>query len=235
MNRKILSVFALSIAALLVVASGALAAETLFGSATLVQESGTDYAVSVPTSGGVEFDDLTGQTINDLSNLTIDLLGACGTGSPRFAVGVQADADVTLEYAFFYLGSAPSYNDCNAATYQTWGNLLDATDNVDTSQLGGTFYDTVANLKATWGGLAIQELFVVSDGYTPVTFDNAVINGTTYTFDQEVEETPPPPVFTKDDCKDGGWRDFTGNGEPGPFRNQGQCVSFFVSNRGGNG
>jgi hypothetical protein len=30
----------------------------------------------------------------------------------------------------------------------------------------------------------------------------------------------------KDQCKNGGWRNFTGN--PGPFKNQGQCVSFFA-------
>jgi Tol biopolymer transport system component len=37
------------------------------------------------------------------------------------------------------------------------------------------------------------------------------------------------PTAGKDQCKNGGWRNFTGN--PGPFRNQGDCVSFFA--RGG--
>lgn len=31
---------------------------------------------------------------------------------------------------------------------------------------------------------------------------------------------------TKDDCKDGGWQNFTC--APGPFKNQGQCVSYFA-------
>jgi hypothetical protein len=31
---------------------------------------------------------------------------------------------------------------------------------------------------------------------------------------------------TKDDCKDGGWLNFIG--PPGPFTNQGQCVSYFA-------
>ncbi len=35
-------------------------------------------------------------------------------------------------------------------------------------------------------------------------------------------------VFTGDDCKDGGWQNFTS--APGPFKNQGQCVSHFASN-----
>jgi hypothetical protein len=31
---------------------------------------------------------------------------------------------------------------------------------------------------------------------------------------------------TKDDCKKGGWKKFTC--APGPFKNQGQCVSYFA-------
>jgi len=31
----------------------------------------------------------------------------------------------------------------------------------------------------------------------------------------------------KEKCKKGGWQDFASS--PGPFRNQGQCVSFFAS------
>jgi hypothetical protein len=31
---------------------------------------------------------------------------------------------------------------------------------------------------------------------------------------------------TKDECRNGGWRNFIG--PPGPFKNQGQCVSYFV-------
>jgi hypothetical protein len=34
---------------------------------------------------------------------------------------------------------------------------------------------------------------------------------------------------TKDDCKDGGWRSFISS--PGPFKNQGQCVSYFEERR----
>jgi hypothetical protein len=31
---------------------------------------------------------------------------------------------------------------------------------------------------------------------------------------------------TQDDCKDGGWRNFISS--PGPFTNQGQCLSYFA-------
>ena len=34
------------------------------------------------------------------------------------------------------------------------------------------------------------------------------------------------PNLTKDTCKDGGWKRFVSF--PGPFKNQGQCVSYFA-------
>ena len=37
---------------------------------------------------------------------------------------------------------------------------------------------------------------------------------------------PPSANSGKDACKDGGWRKFVSS--PGPFQNQGQCVSFFA-------
>lgn len=36
----------------------------------------------------------------------------------------------------------------------------------------------------------------------------------------------PPGDMLKEACKDGGWKVFTS--DPGPFKNQGQCVSHFV-------
>ena len=45
--------------------------------------------------------------------------------------------------------------------------------------------------------------------------DNTQINDTTYDYEFD----------SASDCKKGGWRLFTS--EPGPFKNQGQCVSFF--------
>ena len=37
---------------------------------------------------------------------------------------------------------------------------------------------------------------------------------------------PPSANSGKDACKDGGWRKFVSS--PGPFQNQGQCVSYFA-------
>ena len=47
-----------------------------------------------------------------------------------------------------------------------------------------------------------------------------MINTTIYTFEQVVSSD-------KQRCKDGGWQDFESN--PGPFKNQGDCVSYFAT------
>lgn len=49
--------------------------------------------------------------------------------------------------------------------------------------------------------------------YITAQFDNTQINSTTFTYE------------SADSCKDGGWQSFTG--PPGPFKNQGDCVSYF--------
>ena len=61
--------------------------------------------------------------------------------------------------------------------------------------------------------------------------DNIKINGRVIRTGIGIEPKPRGFVegFDKDDCKKGGWRLFTGeDDEPGPFKNQGQCVSFFA-------
>lgn len=61
--------------------------------------------------------------------------------------------------------------------------------------------------------------------------DNIRVNGRVITRGTGVAPEPRgfKEGFDKDDCKDGGWKEFTGDDdEPGPFRNQGQCVSFFA-------
>ena len=44
-------------------------------------------------------------------------------------------------------------------------------------------------------------------------FDNTAINNLLFTYE------------SKDTCMDGGWQQFTS--PPGPFKNQGDCVSYF--------
>jgi hypothetical protein len=81
-----------------------------------------------------------------------------------------------------------------------------------------------------YSGHQVTDIFLVSDngpsttglGSQTVLIDNTDVNGTTYTYEPT----------SKDDCNDGGWQNFTF--APGPFKNQGQCVSYFASDGHGN-
>jgi len=197
---------------------------TLFGDATLVHPgNNSNTAVQLrsvgTTYGGIDFATPTSMTVGGLSNLSTDYMfttGSCGGGAPRFQL------NTTLGNIFVYVGPAPNYTNCASNIWVPSGNVLYPF--VDTSQIGGTFYDTWANAQAMWGSLAITGIQLVTDGGWAVggtqivLVDNVMINDTTYTFE---------PEPTKDSCKNGGWQDFTSS--PGPFKNQGDCVSFFAS------
>jgi len=104
--------------------------------------------------------------------------------------------------------------------WQNTGNLLTPASLVDASQYGGTFYEPWSAAQTQFSGQTVTDIFLVSDngpsGTQPVQIDNTNVNGTLYTYEPT----------SKDDCKDGGWQNFTLL--PGPFKNQGQCVSFFA-------
>jgi hypothetical protein len=91
-----------------------------------------------------------------------------------------------------------------------------------TAGSGGEPFYTLAQAKAIAGASATVTVIGTGVGtyntdYT-ILVDGLTFNGTTYDFQ--------PRVFTKDDCKDGGWAtNFTEE-----FVNQGDCVSFFASN-----
>ena len=57
-------------------------------------------------------------------------------------------------------------------------------------------------------------------GTQTILVDNVMINATAYTFEDAV-------LDSKDQCKNGGWQDFTS--APGPFKNQGDCVSYVAT------
>ncbi len=218
------------------------ASYTLEGGATLVDSgNGSDGAIQLVSdantaASSVNFvldDSLTFAELTSLStdfNVTDD---DCTNGSPRFAIGL--DTEDGVKYVFVYLGPTPNYQGCATDTWQNSGDLLESGLKIDTSQLGGAFYDDFDTAVANYGGLNVAEIFLVvdasyafEDGEQTVLVDNVVINETT--FDFEDDEDPEAPVFTKDDCKQNGWRDFNGeDGLPGPFRNQGDCVSFFAT------
>jgi hypothetical protein len=201
---------------------------TLFGDAQIVSGGNPGNAAQIrsdpaipPGYGGVDFDTPAAMTVNGLSNLSTDYkftAGRCGGGAPRFQINVGG------HNIFAYIGPSPNYTDCLQNVWTPSGNVL--LPFVDTSQLpGGTFYDTWANAQLNYGTMTITGIQLVTDGswavaggIQTVLVDNVMINSTTYTFE---------PEPTKDSCKKGGWQDFTSS--PGPFKNQGDCVSFFAS------
>ena len=230
------------LASLAMTSSTAVAASgyTLFGDAVLVPGGNPGMAAQLrsdgtPGWGGVDFDVASGLTFAQLTQLATDYNvtdDQCGAGSPRFQINVTTASGT--ENIFVYLGPSPTFTGC-AAGWQSSGNLIGNNDPCrwDTSQLAaGTQCTTYTAALAAFGSLPVTGIqLVVDSGWNAVAsvgdgeqtnlVDNVKINTATYTFDEVV--TPS----TKEDCKNGGWQDFTSS--PGPFKNQGDCVSYFAT------
>lgn len=187
-------------------------------------------SVGLLTSGGINFDETSVTppvtTLSTLQVLSTDYMftaGSCGGGSPRFQINVDG------KNIFVYIGPPPNYTGCAANVWLNTGDLLEAALFVDTSQLpGGTFYDTWASALIKYGTHTVTGIQLVADGgwavaggTQTVQVDNVMINTTLFTFEAEVVPND------KEKCKKGGWQDFTSS--PGPFKNQGDCVSYFAS------
>lgn len=213
--------FALSCAGI-AAAKPALGGYELFGNAAIVSPGNNSPAAvklesagtyPAPTSyGGVDFAVPEGLTLADLSYLGTDYNGPCGGGSPRFQVNVIDPNDNQVKNIQVYL------EPCSAGWNNT-GNLLDPTDNVDTTQIGGTFYMPYATAQSLYGSYEVVGIQLVVDaswmfGTQTVLVDNVMIDTKLYTFE------------SADTCKKGGWTLYSG--APGPFKNQGQCVSHFA-------
>lgn len=178
----------------------------------------------VSSYGGVDFANPSGLTVSQLTNWSTDYqftVGTCQGGAPRLVATVTNGT--STGNINFYIGPSPSYTGCPPNVWTNTGNLASPSNLVDDSQLpGGTFYDPYSATQTKYGSYTITDLFVVVDGFQPAPltaqFDNVVINNTSYTFE------------SGDSCKKGGWQQFTSS--PGPFKNQGDCVSYFAT--GGN-
>jgi hypothetical protein len=209
----------------------------LFGDATLVAGGNPGMAVqlrsigtgpSTATFGGVDFDTPTTLTVAQLNVLSTDykfISNSCGGGSPRFQINVSG-ANI-----FVYIGPFPNYTGCATNAWIGTGDLLTETSRVDTSQLpGGSQNDTWGAAQTRYGSLLVTGIQLVADGgwffgvgaAQTVLVDNVNVNGTIYTFDAVVIDPND-----KEKCKKGGWQDFTSS--PGPFKNQGDCVSYFAT------
>lgn len=206
----------------------AAAGYSLFGDAQLVSPGyNSNTAVQIrsdgsipPNYGGVDFNVPGGLTVAGLNNLSTDYkftAGSCYGGSPRFQVNVTTPSNGTRNI-FVNLGPYPSYTGCPPSIWSNTGNLAAPTNFVDSSQLGGTFYDPYAHVQAVYGSYPVTGIQVVADGFwaggTQTTLiDNVVINNAIFTFDKE-------------QCKDSGWQTalrVDGSG----FKNQGDCVQYF--------
>lgn len=211
----------------------------LFGDATLVSGGNPGMAAQLrsdndPGYGGVDFD-VSAMTFAQLTQLSTDYNitnDQCGAGSPRFQINVSTASGT--KNIFVYLGPSPAFIGC-APGWQSSGNLIGNNDPCrwDTSQLTpGTQCNTYAGTLASFGGLTITGIQLVvdsgwnalasgGDGEQTNLVDNVRINSDTFTFDDAVNPSD------KEDCKNGGWQDFETS--PGPFKNQGDCVSYFAT------
>jgi hypothetical protein len=220
---------ALTLGAVTIAAVSAIAAVgsgyTLFGGATYVMPGhNSNRAVNLVSDGtvpysGIDFGVAAGMKFSDIVTLATDYNfthNSCGGGSPRFQINVttpNGSGNINV-----YIGPTVC-----AAGWTSSGNLVTPTSVVDTTGIP-YFYGTFANAQTVYGSYPVTGIQLVvdggwafADGIQTVLVDNVVINGNTYTFEPN----------SKDDCKNGGWQNFTS--PPGPFTNQGQCVSSFAS------
>lgn len=186
------------------------AAYTLFGSATTVGGGNPGNAIQTVSNtstvdtaddfGGISIDDANGSFISGLTQLSTDYNVTddnCGGGSPRFSIRVDSDNDNVAsegdKRVFVYLGAHPNYNTCTPNTWTASGNLVSAVNPVwDTSQVGGTFYDTYANASTLTSANEILGISLVTDagwsqgdGEQTVLFDNVTVNSNVETFEPE--------------------------------------------------
>jgi hypothetical protein len=230
LKRTLVAFVVLSLALLQGTTAIAASGYTLFGDAEIVSDGHPGNAAQLrsdatPGFGGVNFDTPEGMTVSDLTNLSTDYNfteASCGGGAPRFQINVTTPTGARNIHV--YIGPPPNYTLCPPDSWQNTGNLVTPISLVDASQLGGAFYHPWAAVVIAYGSYPVTGIQLVTDGSwffggatQTVLVDNVQINDDTYTFDD------------KDSCKNGGWRDYSAS--PGPFKNQGECVSFFA--RGG--
>jgi hypothetical protein len=207
---------------------------TLFGDASYISpgynsnravELVADTAGGEPFSG-IEFGVPEGLTVGDIDTLSTAYFfpagSSCKDGSPRFQIQVDddSDPDTASKNIHVYIGPPPNYTGCPSDVWSDSGNLVQDSDTVDTSQLsGGQFYQTWESVVDDFGELTVTGISLVADEFSgpqTVLIDDTLINDVLYDYEPN----------SKQDCKKGGFKDFTT--DPGPFKNQGQCVSYFA-------
>lgn len=169
----------LTMCGVLLVASGMLLADgpwSLFGGARVARQDGSNPWVINLTSNsdpsttysGLAFQQPNGQLLfSQIAQLSTDYdatTGGCGGGSPRFQITVDRGADV-LSNVFVYIGDLPGFGCPFAASaWQSTGNLINSGQaRFDTTQVGGTFYDTFENAVGLVGSERVVSVTLVVD------------------------------------------------------------------------
>jgi hypothetical protein len=97
-----------------------------------------------------------------------------------------------------------------------------------TAGFGGTYFYTLSGLSSVCPNAVVTGFGVNIGTFNPsydVYTDLFNFNGTTYDF--EVNSAPSD----KEQCKNGGWASFNPNRPAGPFKNQGDCVSYMTAGK----
>src|SRR5678815_2468545 len=97
----------------------------------------------------------------------------------RWSVRVSATQSV-----FIYYGDYPNFTNCTTPT-QSGANMINLADlRYDTSQVGGTFYDSYAHALSLVGGMAIVRASLVLDsgwvGDQVLTLTSATVSSNTF-------------------------------------------------------
>ena len=119
---------------------------------------------------------------SDITNLTATYNfteGDCHLGALRWSVRFSPTQSV-----FIYYGGLPNFTNCTSPT-QTGANMINLSDlRYDTSQVGGTFYDSYEHAISLVGGMAVIRASLVLDGGSSgdqvVTLAGATVNSNTF-------------------------------------------------------
>lgn len=202
--QKVSTGIGLSIVGMMAFTGIALAASgySLFGGASYVSPGNNSSRAVQLTSNlsntsasddysGIDFTVPSGMKFSDITNLSTDYNfthNSCGGGSPRFQINVTTPSGT--KNAFVYIGPPPNYTNCPMNVWTNTGNLATPASFVDTTQLGGTFYDTFATADVTYGSYPVASIQLVADAgwffndkIQTVLVDNVMINNKTYGFE----------------------------------------------------
>jgi len=139
----------------------------------------------------LSFDPSPELTFNQITTLKADYaftMGNCGGGSLRWSVRVDVGSDNDPSNdgsVFIYYGDYPNFTDCTT-TNQSSVNMIGQSDlRYDTSQVGGTFYDSYADAQTLVGSLRVVRTTLVIDsgwfnGDQKLAISNVMVNDNTF-------------------------------------------------------